>query len=202
MPDSLEWTMDKSETSKKFLGNREKALEDMFFEAHNSKLLDKMREMARQESSREGLARITGIQDEELLRRLVELEISPETWAALALVPMVEVAWADDEIPERERRVILSAAEAGGVTKTSPGYALLEGWLDHKPDARLLQVWGEYTVALCAQLDAKERESLRREVLGRARAVAEAAGGILGLGNKINERERRVLDELEKAFRS
>jgi len=193
--------MDQSETSKKFLGSREKALEDMFFEAQNTKLLEKMREQAKQESRREGLARITGIQDEELLGRLVELEIGPDTWAALSLVPLVEVAWSDDEIPERERRAILSAAEASGVTKTSPGYALLESWLERKPDARLLEVWGEYTVALCSRLDAKERESLRREVMGRARSVAEAAGGILGFGNKVNEREQRLLDELEKAFR-
>lgn len=194
--------MDNSETSKKFLGNREKALEDMFFEAHNSQLLDKMREQARLESGREGLARITGIEDQDLLSRLVALEIRPETWAALALVPMVEVAWSDDEIPERERRVILSAAEASGMTKSSPGYALLESWLERKPDPGLLQAWGEYIVELCAQLDARERESLRREVIGRARSVAQAAGGILGIGKKVNKREQRVLDELEKAFES
>ena len=41
---------------------------------------------------------------------------------------------------------------------------------------------------------------MREKILGRARAVAEAAGGILGFGSKISPEEEVVLAELEKAF--
>ena len=34
----------------------------------------------------------------------------------------------------------------------------------------------------------------------RARAIAEASGGFLGLGNKISTNEQRVLDAIAKAF--
>ena len=34
----------------------------------------------------------------------------------------------------------------------------------------------------------------------RARAIAEASGGFLGLGNKISRNEQRVIDAIEKVF--
>ena len=40
---------------------------------------------------------------------------------------------------------------------------------------------------------------MKREVLGRAQRVAEATGGILGIG-KVSAAEQRVLDEIAKAF--
>jgi hypothetical protein len=49
-------------------------------------------------------------------------------------------------------------------------------------------------------LPAQVREALRPDVLGRAREVAEAAGGFLGLGSKVSDDERRVLGELERAL--
>ena len=186
--------------SDEFLGDRKKALEESFFAKENAKLIEKLRAEQRQKSAREGLAAISGISDPAVLDELVKLGIGPETWLAVSLAPLVEVAWADGEVEPAERRAVLAAAEANGVVPGSPSYALLEGWLARRPDARLLQAWGEYIVEVCSRLQVSEREALRRQVVGRARAVAEAAGGILGLGRKVSDREDRVLRELEKAF--
>jgi hypothetical protein len=57
-------------------------------------------------------------------------------------------------------------------------------------------------VELCAALKPGEKRALRDELLGRARQVAEATGGFLGLGNKISPEEQVVLDELAKVFES
>ena len=185
---------------KKILADREKALEELFFEKENRKLVERMRAEAEQVAAKQGLAELTGIQDHLLLDRLVQLGIQPRKWAAMALIPLVEVAWADGCVEERERRAVLSATEANGITKGSAAYELLEQWLAKRPDTAFLQAWGEYIVDLCAELGEAERAALQQEILGRARQVAEAAGGILGLGNKVSEAEQRALDELEKAF--
>jgi hypothetical protein len=95
---------------------------------------------------------------------------------------------------------VLSGAEANGIVSGSPGYELLESWLAHRPDGRLLEVWGTFIVSLCAELGEIERESLKKQILGRARSVAEATGGFLGLGNKISVEEEVILAELAKAF--
>jgi hypothetical protein len=183
-----------------FLGDRKKALEESFFAKENAKLIEKLRAEQHQQSAREGLAAVSGISDPHVLDELVKVGIGPETWLALSLAPLVEVAWADGDVDAAERRAVLAAAEANGVVPGSPSHALLEGWLAKRPDARLLETWGEYIVDVCSRLPAPERESLKRQIMGHARAVAEAAGGILGLGRKVSEREERVLRELEKAF--
>jgi len=185
---------------KKFLADRQKALEELFFEKENRKLVERLQAEAAHAAARQGLTELTGIDDEALLDKLVELEIQPGSWAAMALIPLVEVAWASGGVDDKERRAVLSAAEANGVIKGSASYELLEQWMERRPDPAFLEAWGHYIVDLCAALGATERAALEREIVGRARQVAEATGGILGLGNKISEAEQRVIDELAKAF--
>jgi hypothetical protein len=50
-----------------------------------------------------------------------------------------------------------------------------------------------------ASLQGAARDQLKSSSLGRARAVAEAAGGFLGLGS-ISAAEKKMLDQLERAF--
>src|SRR5262245_61795857 len=51
--------------------------------------------LAAEEAAAAGaLGRATGIDDPELLARLAELGIRPETLAALTLIPLIETAWA------------------------------------------------------------------------------------------------------------
>jgi hypothetical protein len=183
-----------------FLGDRKKALEESFFAKENARLLERMKAEKESKASGEGLAEISGIRDEALLDKLVELNIEIDTWAAVSLVPLVEVAWADGKIDERERRAVLSAAETSGLVPGSPSYELLESWLARRPDARLLAVWGEYIVDLCANLGSDEKAAVKEKLIGRAREVALAAGGFLGLGSKISSEEEVILAELEKAF--
>lgn len=185
---------------KEFLGDRKKALEEQFFDKQNRELVEKMRSQQRQQAAAQGLAQVSGISDEPLLRRLAELGIEPDTWAAISLVPLVEVAWADGAIEDKERRAVLTAAQKSGVEPGSPSHALLESWLTRRPDARLFAAWGEYIVSLCANLGSGEKERLRDGIVGRARQVAESAGGILGIVNKTSPEEEKILRELEKAF--
>jgi hypothetical protein len=185
---------------KKILADREKALEELFFEKQNRKLIERIQAEEAHIAAKQGLAELTEIQDQPLLEKLVQLGIRPGKWAALSLIPLVEVAWASGRVEKQERRAVLSAAEANGVTKGSAAYELLEQWLAERPDPAFLQAWGEYIVGLCVELGEAERAALQQEILGRARQVAEAAGGILGLGSKVSEAEQRALRELEKAF--
>jgi len=184
------------------LGDRRKSLEEIFFARENAKLLEKVRSEERAGAAREMLAEISGIDSDEILGKLNALGIEANTWAAVSIAPLIEVAWADGKIEAAERRAVLSAAEANGIPTTSPGFALLEDWLRHRPDGRLLEIWGTFIVGLCAELNATERFTLKEQIIGRARSVAEAAGGILGLGNKVSVEEEVVLAQLAKAFES
>lgn len=182
------------------LADRERSLEEQFFSRQSEELKRKLREKHEREDARAGLRRIAVITNEETIDRMVELGITAETWAAISLVPLVEVAWANGEVDAKERQAVLAAANANGLSPGSPGFAVLESWLQRRPDARLLQAWGEYIMALGAQLTPAERHRLRDELMSRARQVAETTGGFLGLGRRVSPEEEVVLQELEKAF--
>jgi GTP1/Obg family GTP-binding protein len=64
----------------------------------------------------------------------------------------------------------------------------------------MLEAWKHYVQELRRQLDAKEAEELRRELLDRAYSVARAAGGFLGFGDKMSAAERSMLAKLEEVF--
>lgn len=175
-------------------------LEDKFFLERDMQLLQALREETASKEKKQALSDTSGITDEDLLCHLVESQVSHETVAALSLFPLIAVAWADGSIDINERKAVLSSAQASGIDKEHAGYQLLNCWLKNKPEDKLLEVWKEYVATLSLKLDEPSRATLKEGLLGRARTVAEAAGGILGLGNKVSKSEQAVLDELEQAF--
>ncbi len=175
-------------------------IEEAFFAQENAKLLERLRQEARVQERREALRSALRVDDEGVIDALIELDLYPETVVAFGLVPMVEVAWADGEISTKEREAILEAAAGRGVEKGSTTCELLENWLQRKHGPELLDTWKQYVAAISAQLDGAKNAALKERVLGQARAVAEAAGGILGLGFKVSASEEKVLQELEAAF--
>lgn len=180
---------------------RGRSLEEAFFKKQHEAQLEKLRRKQEQAEAREALAAASGITDDpELLDRLAALGIHAETLAALTLIPLVEVAWADGKMEAREREAILKGAESSGIAPGSPSYGLLEIWTHDRPARELMDSWKAYIGALAAELSADQKWHLEERIVGRARAVAEAAGGFLGLGNKVSAEEERVLQELEAAF--
>ena len=80
------------------LNDRGKALEGAFFQQKDQELLIRLRQELETEEVKVALSQSSGIVDESLLNQLVELEIEPASFASFALLPLVEVAWADGKI--------------------------------------------------------------------------------------------------------
>ena len=182
-----------------FSGRRNE-LEEKFFAERDMELLRALREKTATQERKNALAEASGVDDEDLIDQLDQFGITGETLAALSLVPLIAVAWADGSLDAKERRAVLTAAEQRGMEKEHAGYQLLNRWLGKKPETRLLDVWRGYVIALSPKLSEPARNALKDDLLGRARAVAEAAGGLLGLGNRVTKSEQAVLNELEQAF--
>ncbi len=178
---------------------REKALEDEFFHRVDEKLRAELRRSMERDRSREMLAAATGLNDQELLDALVEEGMEATTLAALALVPAIFVAWADHSVTELEREVVLKAAQHRGIAEDGLASQLLETWLIKRPKQSLWDTWKHYVSALRESLSASSMRLLSEEVLRVATGVAEASGGILGLG-KISRSEQDVLDEIRESL--
>jgi len=182
-----------------FLARRGRSLKDSFYVQQDRALIERLREMQEMEENIKNLAEVSGIKDEAVLKKLVALNIHAETVASLAMAPLVEVAWADGEIDKQERDALLKAT-ASGQMFSRIDRSLLEQWLTHKPKPELLAAWEQYTRELCKILSEPERRALQQQIMSRAEAVAEAAGGFLGLTSKISADERVVLERMARAF--
>ena len=181
------------------LRDRGRSLEDEFFRREDKRLIEQLTALRAAEATREALSKASGITKPAVLDKLIELGIRAETVAALSIVPLVEVAWADGAIDAKERRAIL---ERAGVSHDSTAGALLATWLDRRPDPKLLTAWTHLVQAMSEQLGPDDAARLKTGLLERARAVAGATGGMLGVGSKISGAEAAMLAKLEAAFPS
>jgi uncharacterized tellurite resistance protein B-like protein len=183
-----------------FQENFSRDLENMFFIKEDQKLIEKLRALKKLGETKEELSRISGIKNDVVLQKLVDLNVRPETLASITLVPLVEVAWADGTVDEAERNAVLKAVEHLGFASGSTDYELVLQWMTHKPSPALLEAWVHYIAGLCEELSEEERTRLKEDLLGHTREVAMTSGGFLGLGNKISKEEAAVLSRLENAF--
>jgi hypothetical protein len=145
--------------SNEFLGDRRVALEEAFFSKENERLRQRLRDMGQARQHKEALSAASGITDDAVLDRLAALNIGGDTLAALALVPLVAVAWADGDVDDKERRVLLAKASEMGLGKQDVSYQLFERWLAAPPAAKLLAAWKDYIGAFAASLDPRDRRA-------------------------------------------
>lgn len=179
---------------------RRKSLEEEFFIRKDEALKQKLKAFFEKKATRESLQQATGITDEAVLDALIALNVTHETITAFGLYPLVEVAWADGKLDDREREALLAAARNEGIAPGSPAQQVLDEWLRHPPGPDGRAAWYAYAAELSRKLSVAERRTVRNELVRRARAVAEASGGILGLGRRVSEKEEAVLAALAAAF--
>lgn len=186
--------------SNEFLGDRRAALENAFFAKKDEELRQRLRKLDEARHKKEALSAASGITDDAAVEKLAALNIDSETLAALSVIPLVAVAWADGGIDDKERASAFSRAAEMGLAKQDVSHELCERWLAEPPSPALLAAWKDYIHARSATQDDAARRALKHGVLSRARSVAEAAGGFLGIGGKVSPAEENVLKELERAF--
>lgn len=181
------------------LRERGDSLEEAFFRNMDRKLIGELRAKKEREQQIDELAAASGIAHREVLGALLDAGMHSEALVAVGLVPLIEVAWADHAMDAGERDAIMKAARDAGVTRGSTAAELLFAWLERRPGAELLEAWKGYAAALVAELGSEDAATVRCDIMSRAQAVAEAAGGFLGLGS-VSREERRMLNELAAAL--
>ena len=180
--------------------SQQSILIDAVFYNREKHLVEAFRERLDQLERRQQLKHVSDIRDEAVLDRLLGLGITAESLAALGLVPLVLVAWADGEVAAQERDRIVAMAQAAGIDPHNGRHPLLEHWLKRRPAPEIVAAWRDYVRQLRETMAAEDLETLRREIVDRAGEVARASGGLLGFGETVSPAERAVLAEVEQAF--
>ena len=178
--------------------SKRESLEEEFFARQNAKLKEKLKVQLGREQARQDLTAAYPNLSPALTERFLDHGMDVEAVAALGLVPLVMVAWADGEVSEQERAAILGGRPA----RTRWNRISRDAGRMASPTS--LAAGHRALAALCGggrrDLSPPEREQLQTGVLRLAEDVAKAAGGFLGLGSKISKQEQAVLDEIRRAF--
>lgn len=181
------------------LRERGNSLEEEFFRKQNAELVERMRSQKAVDSARSEMMTLSGVQDPTVIDEMIELGITPATFTALSLAPLVMVAWADGRLEPNERDAVLKESAKLGVNLDSPEYELLQEWLQEPPSNTLLEAWTQYGRSLSHSLHDDQRREFRDATMRRAEAVADATGGLAGFGKRSPE-EKRILSAIESAL--
>ena len=130
-----------------------------------------------------------------------------EKLAALALAPLVEIAWADGHVTPGERQGVLEAAKAIGLgQRTEFCRSTLLRWLSEAPPTEALERWRALLVPTLAEDASRSARKAERRLLEEARLIAKMDersfidGGSLDARAGITADEQRVLDDLRAAL--
>jgi len=135
-----------------------------------------------------------------------------EKLAALALAPLVEIAWADGHVTDGERQGVLEAAKALGLGQyTEFCRSTLRRWLTEAPPTEALSEWRRALASTLAESEGRTARTNERGLLEQALRVArmdersflDAGDGIkLDPQRGVVPEERRILEELQAALAS
>jgi hypothetical protein len=179
---------------------RAQSLENAFFHEVDKKLLEDLRQQIQTMEARKALQEASGIQDESLVAKLVDIGVRPATLSAVALIPLVATAWANGKLDAEERRAVLKAEQAAGIAADSPTQQLLEAWLQSRPDDKLLEAWEHYVSSLRGKLSEEMAVDLEGSLLPRVKAVAKASGGYFTYGS-VSPSESKTIRRIKTALK-
>ena len=189
----------------RIFGDREKAMEEAYFRQEDAKLLEKLREHADLGEIALALRDQLKVHNPELLERVRQLGIAPDTAPAFFLAPLVQVAWADGAVSREEHDTVLRLARGRDVAVDSPSYAQLEEWLRVRPSDELFDTSVEVIKSAYSVLPPVERDERLDRVVEACNEVAMASGGglaqLLRLGKSVSSRETSMLDRIAKTLR-
>jgi hypothetical protein len=184
---------------------RERSLEEGYFRQHEAKLIEKLRERAKVDEIVEALAVKLQTDDPALLRRIMALGVTLDTGAAFLLAPLVQVAWAEGAVTDREREKVLRIATERGIDPSSPAYTQLQEWLRTRPADAVFDTAIETIKTGLSVLTPAERADRVKRIVNTCREVASTSGGLgrlLGLGTGVSSEEESILDAMAATLRA
>lgn len=172
---------------------REHSIEEAYFKKRDQELLDQLHQQKALEAERQQMAEAIGVNDQDLLGALQDLGFHLDTVQLLHIVPLVQVAWAQDGIADIERERILKFAHIRGIDPGSNAYQQLTQWLAVKPSEAFFENTLRAIGLVMSTLPPAEREASQKDLINYCTQIASSVGRrLLGLSETTKE-EREVI---------
>ncbi len=171
------------------------AHEEEYFRKRNKELIEAMRQKIAIEAEAKEIEAETGIHDAVIVTHLAELGIDHDTVHMVHLVPLVEVAWADGEIHDEERELLLKAADSAGISG-GPARAAFEALLEKRPTQGYFDAALDFVRSMLVVMDDEHARQASNNLEDLGHRIADAAGGVFGLWGRVDDNEREVLKHI------
>lgn len=166
--------------------------EDRYFTSQSAErrknLRDKLDKVAKQLEEKTAIATTLATDDASLVDRIHALGFDGDSVRVFDLLPLIHVSWADGKVQRKERATILAVLEKRGIEPGSEASTLVETLLEMPPSEAFMKASMELLRDL---LSAKGQTA--GDLVDLCVSVADASGGLLGIGNRIAEEERDLI---------
>lgn len=172
--------------------------EDAYFLQQERQLLERMRRKSKQEAQTLRLMEAFGTRQPEVACELAGLGFDLETAGLLYLVPLIQAAWSDGDISEKERRMLLEIASLHGIKTGTALHGRLTAWLTERPSERFFGACLHAIQAILRERPPEEARLMGQDLVSYCTRIASASGGFLGLGSRISPEEAALLAQLAR----
>jgi hypothetical protein len=162
--------------------------EEKYFAAVEADARRKLRESLEDNARDLETGAALGTDDAALAAQIRKLGFDGENAKVFDLLPLVHVAWADGTIQRGERAAILKVLRARGIEPGTDPFRTIEALLEERPPESFMK----QSMALLKAVVAS-RGGKADEIVDLCIQVAAASGGLLGLGNRIDETEKQLI---------
>jgi hypothetical protein len=180
---------------------RARTSEDEYFARRDRELIEAERRKAADAAELRRLGEALRLSDEELLVKLRAAGFGPSHVALVPLLPALEVAWSDGAVGKAEGELLKEQLRrySDGQQPSAEAIAKLDDFLLTRPPDDVFDQARRAAQFAVSNAGEGERRELATRIMADARAVAEAGGGLLGLGT-VSTPERRALEALAAAL--
>ncbi len=133
------------------------------------------------------IAATLAVDDATLAARVHELGFDGETARVFDVLPLVHVAWADGKVHREERTMILDLVAGRGVAPGTAAFRTIEALLEERPTDTFMHESIELLRAIA------QRSGRSHDIVQQCIEIADASGGILGLGRRVTSVERDAI---------
>jgi hypothetical protein len=180
-------------------GGKAQRLVELHVAQQESYVFNRYQRLLLGDFDRRKLRQVSGIEDSDLIHRLYLAGFRADTIMALNTFPVVMTAWASGEVTVNEKRAAELIIFEPELIANGPAIEMFRNWLGEKPSNEWWQLWEEFLVARAAIMPRKRLKGLSRATLSACRKVAQASGGIWGVG-KVSPTEQRVINRTRRVF--
>lgn len=171
------------------------------FRCYQSELIvrDRFRKDMQCNQEKARLSRVTSIEDDDLLERMLRMGIHADNVTALQKFPVAMAAWASGSVTSREAQAAFQETYTFEVSGSNSEINLFISWLIDKPSTEMWKIWQDFVRVRTQIVGLRHTQTIGRSIYRMAEKVAMESGGLWGYAT-VCRAEQEVLERINRCY--